>query len=428
MDRSKEALMRNITRKIALSCFSLIIGATLLTTPTTQAGQSSARSVAMGGAFTSLAVGVDATRYNPANLGLLDYQKTALEVVGLGANIANNAFSLSDYNKYTGAVLTDADKNDILGKIPDEGLSLSVDAEAAALSFSMGQFAFHTSVVGQADVNLNKDLLDLILNGNSFGDTLTITGTYSDAVSYVQSGISYGLPLYTVGTRQLSGGMTFKYLKGIAVEQIVELQGMISTDITGFGGNGAMIARTASGGSGYSIDLGAALQLNDSYTVGARISNFASSISWSNNTEEHGYNFNFDTVTVDNISADYIVSDDYTVPIGSFSTSLPSVMNIGIANTDGKLVWAVDWEQGFRRAAGASKNPRIALGLEYSALSYLPLRTGFATGGAKQTAFSFGTGLYLSAFYLDIAAVSGASLSTYSSKGLNFAVSTGLYF
>ena len=428
MANSKEALMKNRTRHIVLSCFALLVGVSLMISPMVQAGQSSARSVAMGGAFTSLATGFDAARYNPANLGLLDYQKTALEFVGVGANIVNNSFSLDDYNRYTGAVLTDADKADILGKIPDEGLAIAVDIEAAALSFSMGRFAFHTSVIGQADVNLNKDLLDLILNGNSFGDTVTITGSHSDAVAYVQSGISYGIPLYTVGTRQLSGGMTFKYLRGIAVEQIVELQGMLSTELTGFGGNGEMIARTASGGSGYSLDLGAAFQLSESYTVGARVRNIASSISWSNNTEEHGYNFNFDTVTVDNMSADYIVSDDYTLPIESFSTSLPAVMNVGVANTNGKLIWAIDWEQGFRRAAGASKNPRIALGLEYAVLSFLPLRTGFASGGAKQTAFSFGTGLYLSAFYLDVAAVSGASLSSYSSKGLNFAVSTGLYF
>ena len=98
-------------------------------------GQSSARSVAMGGAFTSLATGVEAFRYNPANLGLQEYQKSGMEILGMGANISNNSFSLDDYNKYSGAFITSDDKEYILGRVPDEGLSVSTDIEASAIAF-----------------------------------------------------------------------------------------------------------------------------------------------------------------------------------------------------------------------------------------------------------------------------------------------------
>ncbi|MBU8932372.1 MAG: hypothetical protein KOO62_00045 [candidate division Zixibacteria bacterium] len=397
--------------------------------PLLAASQSSARSVAMGGAFTSLAAGVDAYRYNPANLGFDGNQRRSLEIVGLGANVSNNSFSLDDYNNYTGAVLTNDDKDYLLDRIPDEGLTISADIEASAVSLSFGSFAFSLSGVGQADVSLGKDIIDLMLNGNTFGDTIDVAGSYSDAVGYVAAGVSYGLPIYTWGSRQLTVGATAKYIRGLGMEEVVEIEGLMATHETGFAGEGHLIARTATGGSGYALDLGAAMQLSDSYTIGVRTKNVLSTISWNSGTEEHGYMFSFDTMTADNMDEDYVVSDDYSNDITGFSTSLPAVMNVGIANTSGKLVWAVDWEQGFRRAAGASKKPRLAAGLEYSGLlSNLPLRTGFATGGSKTTAFSFGAGLNLGGFYIDAAAVTGKSFSASSSNGLNVSVSTGVFF
>ncbi len=390
-------------------------------------GHSSARSMAMSGAYTALAQGVDAVHNNPANLGLRERRQTGLELVGVGVHVNNNALTLDDYNNYTGALLTSSDKEYILGKIPAEGLELSAEVEATAMSLSLGSTVFSITGVGAVEVNMNKDILDLVLNGNTMGQEISMTGTHSDAVGYVQSGLSYGWSVYSKGDRQVSLGATGKYIKGLAVEQIVELGGGFRTLATGFEGEGHMIAQTATGGSGYGLDFGVAMQYNKDYTVGLSFRNLLSSISWSQDTEEHGYNFSFDTMTVDNMEDDYIVSDDYTKPIGGFSTNLPTVMTLGVANTTGNLVWAVDWEQGFRRAAGASTKPRIKAGAEYHGF-LVPLRAGCALGGSLGNGFSIGSGLHLGAFHLDFAAVTGLSLSPGSSRGLNLAVSTGLEF
>ncbi len=391
-------------------------------------GHSSARSLAMGGAFTGLAANIDAARYNPANLGLSDYRRTSIELVGVGASVTNNSFTLRDYNKYTGAVLTSEDKDYILSRVPDEGLKLSIDAEVTALSIASGSFAFSVTGVGVADVNLNKDIIDLVFNGNTFADTIDVTGSYSEAVSYAAAGLSYGAPIYNAGTRQLTVGATVKYLRGIAMEEVTELEGLAITYEGGFQGQGRMVARTATGGSGYALDLGAALRFNDDYTAGVRFKNILSHLTWNKNTEEHGYIFEFDTMTVDNMEDDYVISDDYTKDIGSFSTSLPAIMTLGFANTSGNLLWTIDWEQGFSSAAGASTKPRLGAGLEWSPLGMLPIRIGYATGGGRNSGFSFGSGIHFYPYYLDYAVVSGNSLSGYSSKGLNLAVSTGLRF
>lgn len=391
-------------------------------------GLSSARSVAMGGAYIGLAGGVDAARCNPANLGLSEYQQTAVEFVGVGAAITNNSFTLSEYNRYSGTILTDKDKHDILHNVPEEGLSVAAEVEAAVLSGSKGHYAFTVSGIGLADVNLNKDILDLILNGNSFEDSIAVTGSYSEAVAYISAGFSYGRAVYTAGTRQLAVGGTVKYLHGLGVERVVELEGIAATLESGFEGDGRLIVQTATGGSGMALDIGAVLRLNDEYTVSAGIKNFLSTLSWSRNTEEHGYLFSFDTMTIDNMTEDYIVSDDYSKEISGFTTNLPSVMTVGVANTSGTLLWAVDWEQGFRRAAGATTKPRLSAGLEWWPTMFAPLRAGLSIGGHSNTSLSFGSGIKTGPYYLDLAFVTGTTISPYSAKKLNLSFSTGLHF
>jgi len=424
----------NQSNRVTTATWSLaVLIATLIllwSYPVMAGGSSSARSVAMGGAHIGLAKGVDAAKYNPANLGLTDYRLNNLELAGIGASIANNSFTLDDYNTYTGAFLTDDDKTDILHKIPNDGLRFTVDVEASAMAFSMGNFAFATIGVGLADINLNKDLADLVLNGNTYADTIEVTGSYSDALGYVSGGLSYGMPLMKLGSKELTIGATGKYIKGLGVERVVKLQGMATTHEYGYSGEGQMIVQTATGGNGYAIDIGAALKINNDFTAGVCIKNILSSISWNNRTEEHGYIFSFDTMTVENADDDdLVVSEDYSEDISSFSTTLPSVMTIGFAKTSGNFIWAIDYEQGFRKkAAGASTKPRLSIGLEWSPLNMLPLRTGFAAGGDRNTSFSIGSGFNCANFYMDFAALVGTSFSGYSSKEVNLAFTTGLCF
>ena len=409
-------------------CLIIIATCGLMASSVTASPASSARSVAMGRAQVGLAEGIDAARFNPANLGFVDYRRTGVEVVGFGANISNNSFTLDDYNHYTGAFLTESDKTDILNKIPQEGLTFSGEADLSAMSISLGSFALSVEGYGAAEVNLNRDVIDLLLNGNTIGDSIVFTGSYSEAVGYASVGLSYGRPLYSMGTREISIGATVKYLHGFGVEEILEMEGLATTLATGFEGEGRMIARTASGGSGYAVDLGGAFKIDDSYTAGISIRNFVSNLSWSESPEEHGYIFSFDTVTVDNMNEDFVVSDDYTRAIESFSTTLPSVMTVGLAQHRGRIMWAVDWEQGFRHGPGASSKPRLAAGLEYVPLPFFPLRTGFSTGGNRTTSFSIGAGIDVTAFYMDFAVVTGSSLSPGSTKGANLALTSGIRF
>ncbi|MCP4614772.1 MAG: hypothetical protein GY845_39325, partial [Planctomycetes bacterium] len=223
----------------------LVIITGLLAASATAGGLSSARAVGMGDAQLGLAKGVYAPLYNPANIALSGYGQPGIELAGIGAEVFNNSFSLSDYNSYTGAILNDNDKSALLGKIPASGLELSVRAQASAMTISLGSFVISTNGVAASEVNLSKDIMELLVNGNQLNDTISLNEMYSEAIAYATVGLSTGKTLYKSGTRQLTVGATYKYIKGLAYEDIVSIQGQASTTMSGFGGDGAVVARTA---------------------------------------------------------------------------------------------------------------------------------------------------------------------------------------
>ncbi|MBN2226605.1 MAG: conjugal transfer protein TraF [candidate division Zixibacteria bacterium] len=422
-----KAQFRNRSRTVAFAALSAILLILAVGGDAHAYGLSSARAVAMGGAYTGLAKGVYAGLYNPANLGLDGYRQNGLEIIGAGARISNNSFTLNDYNDYTGAILTTDDKNTILNKIPVEGLKISADAEATAMSLSFGNIALTFNGLAATESNLGKDAMRLILNGNGFNETFSLDGMYSEAIAYATGGVSYGTSLLKLGSRQLSIGATAKYIRGIAYEEVTDISGGATTLITGFEGEGNINIRTATGGTGYGLDLGAALKLSHDYTIGVTFTNLFSHITWNNETQEHGYYFQFDTTTTDNMDDDSVViSEDYSRDIDDFTSSLPTVMRLGIANTSGRLLWAIDWEQGFRLGAGTSSKPRIAVGAEYHLIPFMPLRAGYAAGGGKAAALSGGSGFDFGLAYMDFAVSNHSTFNFSESKGLHFAISAGI--
>ncbi|RKX20396.1 MAG: hypothetical protein DRP51_05770, partial [Candidatus Zixiibacteriota bacterium] len=218
-----------------------IVTASLLASTATAGGLSSARAVGMGDAQIGLAKGVYAPLYNPANIALSGYGQAGVELAGAGAEIFNNSFSLSDYNNYTGAILSENDKSALLGKIPSDGLELSVRAQASALTISLGSFVISTNGVAASEVNLSKDIVELLVNGNQLNDTISLDEMYSEALAYATIGLSTGKTLYKSGTRQLTIGATYKYIKGLAYEDIVKIEGEASTTMAGFSGDGAVV-------------------------------------------------------------------------------------------------------------------------------------------------------------------------------------------
>jgi hypothetical protein len=396
-------------------------------------GQSNPRALAMGGAYTALAFGLEASAYNPANLGLSMNRRFTLDFVGVGVDLKNNSFSLDDYNSYTGKFLTDDDKESIIHKIPGEGLKLNFLAEACGLNFSIWRLAFNFRGLGESKVKLDKDPFELLLFGNAIKPNISLNDSRGEAQAVGDGSVSYGHPIKKWQDGQLAVGATFHYIYGIAYEKIVQSQGGIYTTDTGYVGDGSVTVRQALGGSGQAIDLGVAMVFGKNWVFSASWQNFYSKIRWNKETEETQYSFQMDPITFeamndDEINDSLVESGHTTYDVRGFSTTLPSVIRLGLAKSTKRLTWAVDWTQATSSMGSQSVNPRISAGLEYRPISIFPLRIGASTGGDRGMMFSTGFGMYFGPVHLDLGAANYGTLLPKNTTGATLAFSMGLRF
>ena len=395
-------------KKITLIIIAIALAMALLSAgPVFAWGESNPRAMAMGGAYTALGTGLEASATNPANLGLSRNRSFSLDLFSVGLSVKNNSFSLSDYNDYTGQFLTDSDKRDILNKIPSEGLKLNVLTEAAGLNFSVGRFAFSFRGLGASKANLDKDPFELLLFGKAVKSEVSLDDTRGEAYAIADGALSYGYPLLKWQGGELAVGATAHYLYGIAHEKIIYAEGGVNTTEEGFVGDGEMIVRSSLGGQGTAFDLGVALVFRDVWVFSASWQNIYSKINWHKDTEEMQFTFDMQPINFDNLADEetdsLVESSDTTYSVPGFSSTLPTVVKLGLARSYKKLTWAIDWEQGTSSGASQAITPRISAGLEYRLVDFLPARIGTSFGGDRGSIYSTGFGLYMGPVHIDMA-------------------------
>jgi hypothetical protein len=396
-------------------------------------GESNPRALGMGGAYTALARSMEAPYWNPANLGFSRGMDFSINIFNAGAGLRNNSFSLSDYNKYNGEFLTDGDKEDILGSIPAEGLTLDILAEASALNFSVGNFAVTCKGYGATNANIDRDPIELLFYGNAVVREVSFSNAYSEAYAIGDAALSYGRPLMQWDNGEFTVGASAHYLRGIAYQKILESEGGVVTTDTGFVGDGRLLMRTARGGSGLAFDLGLAARFEDSWYFSAAWQNCFSKLFWNTKTEEMLYTFDMQPVTVES-AADSLLNDslvttaDSTYSVDGFSSDLPSVIQLGLAKHYEKLTWSLDWSQSLASRPGHGINPRIAAGIEYRPATVIPLRAGMAFGGNQGSIYSFGFGLHFGPYNFDLGLANSGSPVPTDTKGARLAVGMGLFF
>lgn len=391
--------------KIGFTILALAFGSQVLA----QSGMSNARSVAMGGAYLAIARGVEAPRWNPANLGLSGERNFNLNLISFGVGFHNNSFSKKQYDLYNGSYLTEQDKQDILSTIPAQGLRVDFDTEVQAMGLSFGQFAFTVTGFASSDFTLSKDLVDLFLNGNELDRVYSINSTAGEGWGMSSFGLSAGFPvaISVPFVSEFSVGGTFKYLRSFGYGKVREANTSFVTGIDGLIGSGRVEIDYAKGGSGVGVDLGAAAVVMHDWHVGLTVRNILNYINWNSEPERFIYAFEIDSLNVKRVEDSDIdsvfVDSDETVAIDPFTTSLPQELRIGVARNMGSILFAVDVVQGLKRSAGVSTTPKLAVGSEWRPVRFLPLRAGFSMGGKNVYSFSAGFGFDASVFALDFA-------------------------
>ncbi len=386
-----------------------------------QSGISNARSVAMGGAYTAIARGIESPSWNPANLALSGKNKYHFNLVSLGLGLNNNSFDKNQYGLYNGKYLTSEDKQNILASIPTEGLRFDLGTEVQALGLAFGPLALNATGFAVSDLTLSKEIVDLVLNGNEFDRVYNIGDTEGEGWAASSFGVSLGIPIIKNANFEFAVGGSIKYLRGFAYAKVKEATTTMSTDFDGLQTNGRVVIDRAFGGSGFAIDVGTAAQAGN-WSLSLGLSNFSSHINWNKETKSFIYEFSADSVSVETIAdsdIDSLFSDsEQTVAIEPFTTKLPAELRFGIARATKRFTFGVDFRQAFKKAPGVSTKPRFALGAEFRLIQFFPLRSGVAFGGKQGFTPSAGFAFDFSVFSWDFAV---ASPGGFSGKGLAFA-------
>lgn len=387
----------------------LLTGACLCLTEmlSAQIDKSNARGMALGGAYSAVARGAEAVNWNPAVLGLRSAPRFSLLLPGAGLAFQNSSFTLNDYRRYNGAVLTEQDKTAILGKIPNEGLGLDFDSGANVLALSVRRFAFAASVASASNLKFSRQFIDLALNGNQFEQTYDFSATDGEGFAAARFAISYGQPVSMPGFRDFALGISLKYLMGLAVAEVTSASGSFLTDFQGLHGNGRVDLRTALGGGGLSLDFGAAGQLSERFALTLGFQNIINNIQWKTEVRNYTYGVRVDSITVERLSetdADSLIDDYSEEATGTaFNSKLPKQILVGAAYTTRAFVYAFEYIQAFSNAPGVSTKPVLATGIEYRGIPFLPLRLGAALGGNQGALTSLGFGLNFWGFSLNFA-------------------------
>jgi hypothetical protein len=181
--------------------------------------------------------------------------------------------------------------------------------------------------------------------------------------------------------------------------------------------------KTAEGGSGFGMDIGAAGVINKKLSLSLSLQNILGSISWNDRTQNHIQTFQID-------SAKYIsdfeidpVQTDTSFAIDGFNTRLPVVLHMGVAYEIRKNVTlALDLEQAFSSGMGYSNQAKISVGTEYRPVEVIPLRAGLTFGGKWGYAMGLGFGFHMKALMFDFAYNMHRALWPGYAKGMSGAI------
>jgi hypothetical protein len=407
-----------------------------------------ARGMAMGQAYGSVARGVDATNWNPANLALPRPHTLEINLLGFNADVTNNSMSLNKYKRYFTeeghqGVWSKQDIEEILNLVPSGGLSMHSTINTNLLGFVYGNYGLVIQGIGQTSNRLPRSLFEFPLQGNQgIGKEFSFADLSGSGYSAVKATISGAQPIsWSRYFDTFAVGANLSYIMGILGGEITDANGAFLTtdeavvsyiDIAGNYTNPDSISGIA--GHGFALDLGAAGVIDKNWTVSLAVKNIIGNISWGSGAERFVSRVFIDSVKFDElgdseITDEKIVSSDTSFAIDNFSSSLPTIMRLGIAwQMRPELLISLDLEQAFAERYGYSRQGLLAIGTEYRPVSVLPLRAGMSFGGKWGYALGLGFGLHFGFFQFDLGTALHRIPWPTASRGLSLATNIKFVF
>ena len=444
---------RSAIKRLLPLRLTLVLAAVLAAVPAAVPASAEVASLGLAGAYSLRARGVDAPAWNPATLSW--NQACDLRLFSAQASVRNNSFTLGDYNRWNGASWSESDKREILDRIPGSSFEGRFSGTADGPGIALRGMAVTIGNETAGFVRMPREFARLVFYGNNPEESFSLAGAGGSALAWSELRLSYAREVARLrassatisprGTQAPGGtqarreaqaddgipialGASIKYLQGWGYGEVVQADGGISTSMDGIEGRAVLAGRTARGGSGLGLDLGAAARLPGGWDVGLSVRNALASIRWSDRPEEQIEQATADTLTMQNMDQrdDLVATTASTHPIAAFRSSIPATLTLGVGRTLGRNYLGADLRQGFSDRAGVSKTPRFALGATRQQWRWLEGRLGVAVGGMDGPVCSAGIGLAIWKVRCDMAASSSGSWNFTSPRGVAGGISLGM--
>ncbi len=381
----------------------------------------SARSFALANSFMARARGYEAPFWNPANLGLVDRPAWSVGLAGASAYLNNNSLSYGQISDLYGEYIDNETKSELLASIreddPTKMMTLSVDASASVLGFSIWRFAFGAGAMGAGNLEVSPDAAELVLFGNvgedgtgkdflldgSHGQGWAISGGY---VSYAQP---FTIPALNYLGLKFSVGATLKYGVTHGLVHLKDTGSSVINDPLVVTVDAEVLKSTdADAGRLWAADLGVAVDWDGLLVAGISLSNAFSSITW--NEED------FELLQVIALADfDATISSDTTIAFSELPAdkqdeiiafledrTVPKKLRLGLVfEAIPALTVSADYVELIGGTLRSRWERTLSTGGELRLLSAIPLRIGLATD-FSHFAYTGGLGIYTGPVHLDM--------------------------
>jgi len=441
----------------------------------------SGRLLSMGGLSTATSRDVDAIGTNPANLVGLSKGSFVIELAPVYVSAGTDFLSIDMYNNYftgvkdsagntVGRYLTPADKQAILDAFPNGVGNIRFDTDVRVFAFSIRGnnygLGFAVDEFVGANVAIPNTLL-FPLNGNPPDSTLSWEKMGAALWWYRSYSLEYAhrLPkLIFIPSRiadDFAVGLGLKYVQGYSYAALERSttslytspndysytlnlgfdavrSGLISNVISKnsksqVGDTVVNFNPFAPAGSGLGFDVGFSAKVLGFIDAGISFTDLGS-ITWTQNVVRTAGDTSFTYSGFSPASKDVMNAKSNVDSLNdafnsffkgkdqlasSFSTSLPSKLNISVAFRldeilpliPGRMMVGVDYHQGLNNSFNNSTSPEIVLGAEWRPVYVFPIRTGVSFGGPYGFRWSLGTGINMPFWDIDVGIVTFNALS-----------------
>lgn len=380
-----------------------------------------ARSAGLATGGIAITRGISAATWNPANLAVAVAPQWTTTLLSGSAALNNSAFSVDEYDRYNGAYLDQEMKADLLEKIGDNGLNLSLSSSWNLPGVQIGRFAIMASSSFVGSATLARETIDLVLQGSELNEVVSLGSSTGDGIAWSDIGAAYG---HRHGN--WSFGANFRYVLGhyhnsslgSGTLQPVEVDGVLTSIAT----EGFLEIKQAEGGRGFASDLGITYIGGRGIIVSGVISNVFSRVSWTDGLEKRTYTYDHD-IDFSSFDEDQLGEPNEIIEsIDPFSTNLPSAFEVGIAIPMGGHLTALGDLQLPLNDVGSPGEYDAATGFELALISWLPLRGGYAYNATTGSRYAGGFGIHPGPLRFDIALGYRGGLFG-SAKGMDLAMS-----